>query len=95
MAGLGLVASLAAFEPHVPVVAVVTVFVLGQTFGHIIPTPGGLGAVESLMVGGLAALGVAPASAVAAVLTSRVLTYWLPVLPGIAVFRYLQHREFI
>ncbi|GLY65117.1 lysylphosphatidylglycerol synthase domain-containing protein [Amycolatopsis taiwanensis] len=95
VSGLGLVTSLAAFDPHMPVFAVLTVFVIGQTFGHIIPTPGGLGAVESLMIGGLAALDIAPTTAVAAVLTSRLLTYWLPVLPGIAVFRYLQHREII
>ena len=95
VSGLGLATSLAAFGVAVPLFAVLTVFVIGQTFGHIIPTPGGLGAVESLMVGGLAALGIAPATAVAAVLTSRLLTYWLPVLPGIAVFRYLQHRNVI
>jgi glycosyltransferase 2 family protein len=35
---------------------------------------------------------VSPTAAVAAVLTSRLLTYWLPVLPGIGMFRYLQHR---
>jgi hypothetical protein len=33
--------------------------------------------------------------AVAAVLTSRLLTYWLPVLPGIGMFRYLQHHSVI
>jgi uncharacterized membrane protein YbhN (UPF0104 family)/membrane-associated phospholipid phosphatase len=95
VSGLGLVTSLAAFAPQVPVFAVLTVFVIGQTFGHIIPSPGGLGAVESLMVGGLVALGIPPTTSVAAVLTSRLLTYWLPVLPGIATFRYLQHRSII
>ncbi|NKQ52435.1 phosphatase PAP2 family protein [Amycolatopsis sp. K13G38] len=95
VSGLGLVTSLAAFHSTVPVFAVVTAFVIGHTFGHIIPTPGGLGAVESLTVGSLVAVGVGPAGAVAAVLVSRVLTYWLPVLPGIAVFRYLQHRRIV
>lgn len=96
VSGLGLVTSLAAFDhQQVSVFAVLTVFVIGQTFGHIIPSPGGLGAVESLMVGGLVALGIPPTTSVAAVLTSRLLTYWLPVLPGIATFRYLQHRAII
>ncbi|TNC20982.1 flippase-like domain-containing protein [Amycolatopsis alkalitolerans] len=95
VSGLGLVTSLAAFQPEVPVFAVITAFVIGHTFGHIVPTPGGLGAVESLTVGSLVALGIAPAGAVAAVLVSRVLTYWLPVLPGVAVFRYLQHRRIV
>ena len=35
------------------------------------------------------------AAAVAAVLTSRLLTYWLPALPGIATFRYLQHHDIV
>lgn len=95
VAAFGLAASVAAFEPDFPLVAVLTVFVVGQTLGHLAPAPGGLGAVEALMVAGLTAVGIAPPAAVAAVLTSRLLTYWLPVIPGIAVFRYLQHRKFI
>jgi undecaprenyl-diphosphatase len=92
ISGLGLATSLAAFDSHVPVLAVLVVFVVGQTLGHLAPIPGGLGAVEALMVAGLTALGTAPTAAIAAVLASRLLTYWLPVLPGIAAFRYLQHR---
>jgi undecaprenyl-diphosphatase len=93
--GLGLAASLAAFGARVPVAEVLVVFVVAQTLGHLAPIPGGLGAVEGLMVAGLTAVGVAPAASVAAVLTSRLLTYWLPVLPGIATFRYLQHRGMV
>lgn len=92
ISALGLAASLAAFEPHFPLIVV---FVVGQTLGHLPPTPGGLGAVEDLLVAGLTAVGVAPTAAVAAVLTSRLLTYWLPVLPGIGMFRYLQHHSVI
>lgn len=88
----GLAASLAAFEPHFPLLAVLTAFVVGQTLGHLAPIPGGLGAVEAVTIAGLTALGIAQTAAVAAVLTSRLLTYWLPVLPGIAMFRYLQHH---
>jgi undecaprenyl-diphosphatase len=89
---LGLAASLAAFQPQFPLLGVLTAFVVGQTLGHLAPIPGGLGAVEAVTVAGLTALGVGPGPAVSAVLTSRLLTYWLPVLPGIAVFRYLQHH---
>lgn len=88
----GLAATLAAFGATVPVVAVLAVFVIGQTLGHIAPIPGGLGAVEALTVAGLSAVGIQARLAVATVLTMRVLTYWLPVLPGIAMFRYLQHH---
>jgi undecaprenyl-diphosphatase len=95
VSGLGLAATLAAFDAHVPVLAVVAVFVIGQTLGHIAPIPGGLGPTEALMVAGLTAVDVAPTVAVATVLTNRLLTYWLPVLPGIATFRYLQHHGII
>jgi undecaprenyl-diphosphatase len=47
------------------------------------------------MVAGLTALGTAPTVAVATVLTNRLLTYWLPALPGIAIFRYLQYRAIV
>jgi uncharacterized membrane protein YbhN (UPF0104 family) len=95
VSGLGLAATLAAFDPHVPVLAVIAVFVIGQTLGHIAPIPGGLGPTEALMVAGLTALGTAPTVAVATVLTNRLLTYWLPALPGIAIFRYLQYRAIV
>jgi len=60
-----------------------------------VPVPGGMGPVEALTIGGLVTLGVTPTVAVAAVLVSRLLTYWLPVLPGIVAFRYLQHHTVI
>jgi undecaprenyl-diphosphatase len=95
VSAFGLVASLAAFDPNFPLLAVMTVFVVGQTLGHLAPAPGGLGAVEALMVAGLTAVGIAPTAAVAAVLAMRLLTYWLPVIPGIAMFRYLQHHKVV
>lgn len=95
VSGLGLAASLAAFTPDFPLLAVLTVFVIGNTLGHLVPSPGGIGAVEAALIAGLGAVGISPTAAVTAVLTSRLLTYWLPVLPGIAMFRYLQHRSVI
>jgi uncharacterized protein (TIRG00374 family) len=71
------------------------VFTAGNTIGHLAPSPGGIGAVEASLVAGLTAIGISPTSSITAVLISRLLTYWLPVLPGIAMFRYLQHRQVI
>lgn len=95
VSGLGLAASLAAFGVPVPLLAVVSVFIVAQTLGHLSPVPGGLGAVEAVMVAGLGTVGVPATAAVAGVLTSRLLTYWLPALPGIAVFRLLQHHNIV
>lgn len=95
VSGLGLAASLAALHPDVAWVAVTVVFIIGNTLGHLVPSPGGLGAVEAVLIAGLGAMGVPATAAVTAVLLSRLLTYWLPVLPGIAMFRYLQHKGVI
>jgi len=92
---VGLAATLAAFEPHFPLIPVMAVYVVASTFGQLAPTPGALGAVEAATVAGLTAVGVAAAPAVAAVLTSRLFTFWLPALPGVAAFRLLQHHDVI
>jgi uncharacterized protein (TIRG00374 family) len=88
----GIVATLAAIGAHFSVVPVVAVYIVASTLGQLLPTPGGLGAVEGALVAGLTAIGIPASTAIAAALVSRVLTFWLPVLPGIVAFRLLQHR---
>ncbi len=92
---LGLVTTLEAFHPGVPVLPVMAVFIVASTLGQLAPTPGGLGAVEAAMVAGLTAIGIGGTDAVAAVLACRLLTFWLPVVPGVAVFRLLQHHQVV
>lgn len=76
--------------------AVAVVFLAGNAIGSAAPTPGGLGAVEAALIGGLTAVvGVSAAVALPAVLLFRLLTFWLPVLPGWAAFSHLQRRELI
>jgi glycosyltransferase 2 family protein len=91
----GVATTLAAFHQGFPVLAVLAVAVVGSTLGQLVPTPGGLGAVEGALVVGLTAVGIEPGDAVAATLASRLLTFWLPVLPGVAAFRLLQHHDVI
>jgi undecaprenyl-diphosphatase len=92
LSAYGLAATLSAFGVSYPLGPVLAVFIVGSTLGQIAPTPGGLGAVEAALVAGLTAIGLESADAVAAVLASRLLTFWLPVLPGVVAFRLLQHR---
>lgn len=93
--GLALAASLAAFDSHVPLVSVLAVYTGGAAIASAAPTPGNLGAVEAALAAGLTGIGIAPEPAVAAVLAFRLLTFWLPILPGLAVLRYLEHRDVI
>ncbi|GAB3741810.1 lysylphosphatidylglycerol synthase domain-containing protein [Nocardiopsis nanhaiensis] len=83
-------------ETQVSLVAVAVVFLAGNAIGSAAPTPGGLGAVEAALIGGLTAVaGISAAVALPAVLLFRVLTFWFPVLPGWAAFSYLQRKEAI
>jgi undecaprenyl-diphosphatase len=91
----GLATTLTAIGSHYSLVAVVAVFIVASTLGQLLPTPGGLGAVEGALVAGLTAIGIHPTDAVAASLAARVLTFWLPVLPGIVAHRLLQHHNII
>jgi uncharacterized membrane protein YbhN (UPF0104 family) len=54
------------------------------------PIPDGAGLVEAVSVLGLVWAGVSPPVAVAAMITARVLSFWLPLLPGWLVLRRLQ-----
>lgn len=59
----------------------------------VAPTPGGLGAFEAAMAAGLNSFGLDQGVAVSAVLTFRLITFWLPLLPGWWAFTDMQRRE--
>ena len=56
------------------------------------PTPGGVGAVEAVLLAALTGVGVPSGSALAAVVLYRLATFWLPILPGFAAFRIFTAR---
>jgi uncharacterized protein (TIRG00374 family) len=89
-------ASLRAFggELNFPVIAVI--FLAGNALGSAAPTPGGIGAVELTLSAGLSTLGGVPEStALGAVLLFRLMTFWLPVLPGWLAFTQLTRKDAI
>ena len=79
---LALATSLEAFGADASLAQVVAVYLGGAAIAAASPTPGGLGAMEAALVAGLTVVGVAPGPAIAGVLVFRLLTYWLPILPG-------------
>lgn len=83
-------ASVRAFGGGGTFAAIAIVYLAGSTIGSAAPTPGGVGAVETLMTAGLVAAGLESAVAVESVLMFRLLTFWLPTIPGYAAFQYLQ-----
>ena len=94
-AALALYASVEAFGGGTNFVTVTVVTMIGGTLASAAPTPGGVGAVEAALIGGLAAFGVPAAVAVPSVLLYRVLTCWLPVFIGWPVMRWLTRRDMI
>ncbi|KLO41253.1 lysylphosphatidylglycerol synthase transmembrane domain-containing protein [Mycobacterium nebraskense] len=94
-AALALWASVEAFGGGTTFVTVTVVTMVGGTLASAAPTPGGVGAVEAALIGGLAAFGVPAAVGVPSVLLYRVLTCWLPVFVGWPVMRWLTKNEMI
>ncbi|HEU5160260.1 MAG TPA: lysylphosphatidylglycerol synthase domain-containing protein [Streptosporangiaceae bacterium] len=88
-------ASIRAFGGSIGWTTVVIIFLTGNALGSAAPTPGGLGAVEGALTLGLTVGGLPAGTATSAVLLFRMLTFWLPVLPGWAAFAYLQRKEAI
>ena len=62
--------------------------------GAATPTPGGLGGVEAGLTGGFVAYGADPNTAIAVALLYRLITYWLPLIPGLVALRIVQKRFF-
>jgi uncharacterized membrane protein YbhN (UPF0104 family) len=86
-------ASARALGGAVPLASVALVFLTGNAIGSLLPTPGGLGAVEAALSAGLTAAGLPGVTAISAVLLFRTLTFWLPVPVGWAALSYLQRKN--
>ncbi|WP_328879448.1 lysylphosphatidylglycerol synthase domain-containing protein [Streptomyces sp. NBC_00299] len=72
--------------------SVAVVFLAGNALGSAAPTPGGVGAVEATLTVGLIAVGLPSEVAAPSVLLFRLLTLWLPVLPGWLAFNHLTRK---
>ncbi|QZZ30077.1 lysylphosphatidylglycerol synthetase family protein [Streptomyces sp. ST1015] len=88
-------ASIRAFgdeSTSISLASVAVVFLAGNALGSAAPTPGGVGAVEATLTVGLIAVGLPKEVAAPAVLLFRLLTLWLPVLPGWIAFNHLSRK---
>jgi putative heme transporter len=83
-------ASFEAFGGQVPFAVLVQGFFLGMA-ANLIPSPaGGVGAVDAGMIGAFAIFGIDNSVVFPAVLTYRVIAFWLPIPPGIVAFVQLR-----
>ncbi|QFR01549.1 flippase-like domain-containing protein [Streptomyces phaeolivaceus] len=66
----------------IPVTHMALAYLAATVAVALVPTPGGLGSVEAALVVALVAAGGPVAVATAVVLAFRIITVWLPLLPG-------------
>jgi len=71
------------------------VFSAGLLVGTATPTPGGLVGTEAGLFAGFVGYGVSPADATAATLLFRLVTYWLPLLPGVFALLLARARKLV
>ena len=84
-------ASLAAFDQDVRLIDLALIYLIGNAVGATVPTPGGLGGVETALILGLTSTaGVGGAVATSVVVLFRVLTYWARLPFGWVAMRALQ-----
>ena len=84
-----------AFGGELSFAAIAVVYLTGSVVGQAAPTPGGLGAVEAAMAAGLTLAGLDSGLAFSAVLLYRVITFWLPTIPGYFAFNWLQRNNYL
>ncbi|MFN2557037.1 MAG: lysylphosphatidylglycerol synthase domain-containing protein [Nitriliruptorales bacterium] len=84
-----------AFGGDLPITHTLLVYLAGSALASASPTPGGLGALEAALVAGLVSLGAGSGIAVVSVLSFRLLTFWLPIVPGFLAFRTLRRHHLL
>jgi putative heme transporter len=85
-----LYAAFRAFGQAPPIAVLVQAFFVGM-LANLLPLPGGIGGVDGGMIGAFVAFGVSGSLALIAVLVYRLLSFWLPSIPG--AIAYFQLRR--
>ena len=86
---------LASFGYPLPIVTLALTYLLSNSLGSIIPSPGGIGPVETALTGGLSVAGVPYSIAFSTAILYRLFTFWGGVPLGWLALRYLSKREII
>ncbi|MFE1753317.1 lysylphosphatidylglycerol synthase transmembrane domain-containing protein [Streptomyces anandii] len=90
---LVLIAVTQAVELPLPPARVALLYLAASSAAALLPTPGGLGSLDAALAFALTTSGSPAATAASAVLGYRLLTVWLPLLPGLLVLGVLIRRR--
>jgi uncharacterized membrane protein YbhN (UPF0104 family) len=80
-----------AFGAEPPIFVITLGYFLGQV-GNALPFLGSLGGVDGGMIGALVALGLVAPVTIAAVVVYRLISCWLPTVPGLGAYAQLRRR---
>lgn len=87
-----MLASLEAFGSTAPLPTAGLLFLTGTAVANAAPTPGGLGAAEAALIAAFSTIDDA-AVVVPAVFLFRLVTFWLPIVPGWVALAYLRQTD--
>jgi uncharacterized protein (TIRG00374 family) len=71
------------------------VLTIGVAAASITPTPGGVGGAEAGLVAALTAIDINTEAAISIALVYRIITFWLPIIPGFICFRIALRRRIL
>ncbi|MEV8433463.1 lysylphosphatidylglycerol synthase transmembrane domain-containing protein [Streptomyces chartreusis] len=72
---------------------VALLYLAASSAAALLPTPGGIGSLDAVLAFALTTTGATATAAASAVLGYRLLTVWLPLLPGLGVLAALVRRR--
>jgi uncharacterized protein (TIRG00374 family) len=84
-------ASFHAFGVHVPLAVVIQGFFLGMVANLFPFAPAGVGAVDAGMIGAFVLFGIPKETVFPAILVFRLVSFWMPIPPGVFAFFQLRH----
>ncbi|MBO6020630.1 MAG: flippase-like domain-containing protein [Aeriscardovia sp.] len=87
--------SLLAFGYHLNFIETLFLFLFANGVGSAVPTPGGLGAIETVLSTTFIGIGVPGAIAVSATLLFRLATYWLRMALGALYMKYMEKKHLL
>lgn len=88
-----LVAVFHALGSDAPAGVIALAYLGASALSAVVPTPGGFGGLDLALTAALTGAGIAPTTAVAAVIGYRLLTVWIPMIPAAATLAVLVHRK--
>jgi uncharacterized membrane protein YbhN (UPF0104 family)/tRNA A-37 threonylcarbamoyl transferase component Bud32 len=86
---------LSALHTSVPLGTLLVINVCVSLFAGLMPVPGGIGVTEAALIAGLTAAGVDEATAFAATICYRLITFYLPPIWGAPVFHRMERTGYL